>query len=173
MSLGDPKALREVMSRFPTGVSVITIGFNGELHGMTANSVTSVSLNPPLIAVAIDNRAYTESLVRQSGHFSVNLLARDQIALSRAFSRAGTRGNELFRSVAYALGPRGDPLILGTIGQIGCRVYAGCPAGDHTLWIGAVEEAHWGDAKDPLVFYHSQYYDIFPWNGAEIYFQPF
>lgn len=167
------QAMRNVMSRFPTGVTVITVEDLGRWQGMTANSVNSVSLEPPLVSVAIDARAYTLELIQRAGHFAINLLASDQAELSRRFARPGARGESLFQGITVHRAATGDPILAGVTGHVTCVLYASYPAGDHSLILGEVIEARWGEAKEPLVFYHSQYHQIAPLNQMAIQFHPF
>jgi len=147
------------MGMFASGVTIVTVGLpEGEPHGMTANAVMSVSLEPPLIAVAIDNRAYTNTLVEQEGHFAVNILTDDQTELANRFAARDKRGSALFEGVAYERSELGDPLLEGAIGQFACEVASGHVEGDHTVWIGrALAFTHSSANGNPLVFYRGYF----------------
>ena len=98
------------MGMFASGVTIVTVGTaNGDPHGMTANAVMSVSLDPPLVAVAIDNRAYTNGLIRQEGHFAVNILSDDQNELANRFATRDMRGEALFAEVSHCAQRAGRP----------------------------------------------------------------
>lgn len=143
------------MGMFASGVTIVTVGLpEGSPHGMTANAVMSVSLDPPLIAVAIDNRARTNELVGRERHFAINILSDDQTELATRFATRKTPGDELFADVPHALSQLGDPLIAGAIGQFACEVVGEHVEGDHTVWIGrALAFTHSSANGNPLVFY--------------------
>src|SRR5437879_3994210 len=82
----DPTEFRRVMGMFATGVTVVTVEVGGEAHGMTANAVMSVSLDPPLVCVSVNRRARMDGFLQRAGGFAVNILAQDQQALSQYFS---------------------------------------------------------------------------------------
>src|SRR5215475_13954819 len=127
------------MGMFASGVTIVTVGLpDGEPHGMTANAVMSVSLEPPLIAVAIDNRAYTNGLVHQARHFAVNILTDDQTELANRFATRDMRGTDLFKDVEYTVSEHGDPLLEGALGRFACEAAGEHVEGDHTVWIGSV-----------------------------------
>jgi flavin reductase (DIM6/NTAB) family NADH-FMN oxidoreductase RutF len=142
-----------------SGVTVVTVGLGeGEPHGMTANAVMSVSLEPPLIAVAIDNRAHTNGLIARERHFAVNILTDDQTELANRFATRDMRGPALFEGVAYTRSELGDPLLEGAIGQFACEVASEHVEGDHTLYIGrALAFSHSSAHGNPLVFYRGYF----------------
>jgi flavin reductase (DIM6/NTAB) family NADH-FMN oxidoreductase RutF len=144
---------------FASGVTIVTVGLpEGEPHGMTANAVMSVSLEPPLIAVAIDNRAHTNTLVAEQGHFAVNILTDDQTELANRFATRAMRGPQLFDGVAHTRSELGDPLLEGAIGQFACEVASVHVEGDHTIWIGRVLSfTHSSAHGNPLVFYRGYF----------------
>jgi flavin reductase (DIM6/NTAB) family NADH-FMN oxidoreductase RutF len=143
------------MGMFASGVTVVTVGLeDGGAHGMTANAVMSVSLDPPLIAVAIAKTAHTNELIGRVRHFAINILTDDQIELAKRFATRLARGEELFAGVAHSPSVLGDPLLDGAIGQFACEVVGEHVEGDHTLWIGrAVAFNHSSANGNPLVFY--------------------
>ena len=149
--------LRQALSQFATGVTVITsFRKSGELHGLTANAFTSVSLEPPLLLICVDKKADSYPCFDEVGVFTVNILATDQEALSRRFAVSG--GNK-FEGVAYHLGGNGAPILEGTLGHIECRVTARHEGGDHTIYVGAVQEAETREHK-PLLFFRGGYREI-------------
>jgi flavin reductase (DIM6/NTAB) family NADH-FMN oxidoreductase RutF len=111
----DKNELRRVMGHFATGVTVITtISKEGELHGLTANAFTSVSLDPPLLLISVDKKAESYPHFEGSRVFTVNILAEDQEALSRKFAVSGGAAKK-FEGVAYHLGANGVPIIEGAL----------------------------------------------------------
>jgi flavin reductase (DIM6/NTAB) family NADH-FMN oxidoreductase RutF len=147
------------MGMFASGVTVVTVGKEGgEPHGMTANAVMSVSLEPPLVAVAVDNRAYTNALIHEVRHFAVNILTDDQTELANRFATRDMRGAELFGGVEHVLSELGDPLLEGALGRFSCEVASEHVEGDHTLWVGRVHAfTHSSAHGNPLVFHRGYF----------------
>jgi flavin reductase (DIM6/NTAB) family NADH-FMN oxidoreductase RutF len=143
-----------VMSNLPTGVTVVTVGTAEGPVGMTANAVTSLSLEPPLMLVCFDNTARTLPAVREAGRFGINVLAVGQDNLARLFaSKAPER--EKFAGVAHTVHD-GIPVIEGVLAWVGCRLERLIPGGDHTIGIGAVESAEAGQGE-PLLWLRGSY----------------
>lgn len=150
----DKNELRRVMGHFATGVTVITtISKDGRPFGLTANAFSSVSLVPPLLLVCVDKKAESYPYFEESKVFTVNILAEDQEALSRRFA---VSGGDKFQGVAYHSGANGAPIIDGTLAYAECKLYGSCDAGDHTVYLGEIEQAATIDHK-PLVFYRGGY----------------
>ena len=150
----NSRQLRNILGTFTTGVTVITTrDKEGKRHGVTANSFSSVSLEPPLVlwSQALTSKslpAYTEA-----DHFAVNILADDQIGLSNHFAKAA---EDKFASIPYTEGLGGVPVLEGTVAHFECRKVAAYPAGDHVIYIGQVERvSHSG--RRPLAFAHGRY----------------
>jgi 3-hydroxy-9,10-secoandrosta-1,3,5(10)-triene-9,17-dione monooxygenase reductase component len=152
-----PQRFRQVIGRFPTGVTVVTATSPDGPVGMTANAVTSLSLQPLLLLVCFDNDSRTLPLVRESGRFGVNVLARGQEELARRF--AGKLPEiEKFAGVPHTLDD-GVPVIEGAHAWMGCDLLELLPGGDHTIGIGAVVAAELG-VGEPLVWYDGRYGSI-------------
>jgi flavin reductase (DIM6/NTAB) family NADH-FMN oxidoreductase RutF len=150
----EKNELRRVMGHFATGVTIITtVSKSGQLFGLTANSVTSVSLEPPLLLISVDKKADSYPCFEESKVFTVNILSDSQEALSRKFAVSG--GNK-FEGVAYHMGANGVPIILGAVSYIECRVYATYDGGDHTLYLGEIQQGETHEGK-PLLFYRGGY----------------
>ena len=153
----DAPAYRNVVGRFPTGVTVVSAR---SAHGprlMTANSFTSVSLQPPLVLVCVELSARFHQAVIAAGEWGVSVLAADQEHLSRLFARRG--GHPEVRSVPHRLGAlTGAPLLDGAVAQLECRTVAQHPGGDHTILVGSVlDYAVSREGIGPLVFYQGRY----------------
>jgi flavin reductase (DIM6/NTAB) family NADH-FMN oxidoreductase RutF len=150
----DKNQLRQVMGHFATGVTIITT-FNkdGQMHGLTANAFTSVSLEPPLLLISVDKKAESYPAFEESKVFTINILADEQEALSRKFAVSG--GNK-FEGVAYRRGANGAAILDGTLAYIECTLYAAYEGGDHSLYLGEIQEAEVREGK-PLVFYRGGY----------------
>ena len=155
----DPRAFRTIMGTFATGVTVITMPTrDGGAWGMTANSFTSLSLDPTLVVVCVDKSTRTHEFLLDTNAWAVNILAADQEAVSRNF--ALKEGNEERRMVgtAWRPGRTGAPIIEGVLSYIDCRTYAKFDGGDHTIFLGEVVEAAVNEDKsEPLLFYRGRY----------------
>ncbi|HEX3409156.1 MAG TPA: flavin reductase family protein [Candidatus Binataceae bacterium] len=150
----EKNQLRQVMGHFATGVTIITtLTKSGELHGLTANAFTSVSLEPPLLLISVDKKAESYPAFEESKVFTVNILAADQEALSRKFAVSG--GNK-FEGVAYRIGANGAAILDGALTYIECTLFAAHEGGDHTLYLGEIQQAETREGK-PLLFFRGGY----------------
>ena len=148
---------RKTWGCFPTGVTIITFyEEDGTVHGLTANSVCSVSLEPMLVMVCVDHKARSFPILRKSERFVMNFLARGQQESSTYFARSDTDGEPPF---AFTKSEHGYPVLEGNIAYMDCKVYKTVEAGDHTLFIGEVEEMELTDG-DALVFSHGKYTSV-------------
>lgn len=150
----DQRQLRNVLGTFVTGVTVVTTRDpNGKAFGVTANSFSSVSLDPPLVlwSQALTSSSYPA--FRDSEHFTINILADDQIAISNHFAKSQ---DDKFSSVAHAQGLGGTPILEGAAAHLECTKVAAYPGGDHVVYIGRVERiGH--SCKRPLAFAGGKY----------------
>jgi len=150
----EKNELRQVMGHFATGVTIITtLNKDGQLHGLTANAFTSVSLEPALLLISVDKKAESWPAFEESRVFTVNILGEGQEALSRKFAVSG--GNK-FEGVAYRIGANGAPILEGVLSYIECTLYAAYEGGDHSLYLGAIQQAEIREGK-PLLFFRGGY----------------
>ncbi len=148
------------MGRFPTGISVVTaIDDDGRPAGITVSAMTSVSLEPPLVMVALAHKRFITPLVAARGRYAVNILRHDQQALSDCFAHApGRPGREDFCGASWQPGPTGLPLLDGTLGALECSVVQAFSVGDHELFIGQVDSLSVASGDgDPLLYFRRQY----------------
>ena len=151
----DPTQFRHVMGHFATGVTVITTEHDGERHGMTANSVTSVSLDPVMILACLARGARTGLAIQKAGRFAVNILGEDQEEISRRFACPGM---DHFEGLAVEMGPGGLPLLPGCLAYLTCVVCDLVEAGDHDIVLGQVEHCEvTRNGANPLVFFQGGY----------------
>ncbi len=159
----NPVMFRRVTGAFTTGVTVVTVEREpGLVHGMTANSFTSVSLDPLLVLICVDHEARLLSFLKSQRRFGVSILREGQQALSEYFAKTEQTPEEDARlGVRYTWTSSGIPLLGDTLAQLACNVVAEHPAGDHTIFIGEVEsmESHDGE---PLLFHRGQYRRLAP-----------
>jgi flavin reductase (DIM6/NTAB) family NADH-FMN oxidoreductase RutF len=143
-------ALLGVLRRHPTGVSVVTVDAQGQRVGLTVATLVSLSLEPPLVGVAVARQAALHELLREARAFAVSLLAADQDWLAEHFAR-GVPPIGMWKGVAATNGTLGAPLLDGALGWLECRVAEEIAAGTHTLFVGEVVSATEGDEGVPLL----------------------
>jgi flavin reductase (DIM6/NTAB) family NADH-FMN oxidoreductase RutF len=146
---------RQLLGRFATGVTVLTTrDAAGRPVGMTASSLASVSLAPPLVSVCVDVSAEMHRVLSSSGDFVINVLAAGQQELSRRFAAQPAEGR--FQGVAWHETAGGQIVLDGTLARIECERYADFPLGDHTLFVGRVTGGAVLDGE-PLLYYRGRY----------------
>lgn len=148
--------LRNTMGAFTTGVAIVTTEHDGELHGMTVNSLTSVSLEPPLVLVCLMNDARCAAAVTGRGTFVINVLRKRQDAIADRFAR---RGERRFVGLDVERDALGMPYIPKAVARLGCTVEEVHPGGDHVIVVGRVTYCESAPGT-PLVFYRGNYHEI-------------
>ncbi|HEX7949912.1 MAG TPA: flavin reductase family protein [Candidatus Limnocylindrales bacterium] len=158
----DSVVFRRVMGHFVTGVTVVSALDGPRPFGITVNALSSVSLDPPLVMIALDRRRFLTPIVRTAGRYAVNILSEDQRALSDCFAGAPVQpGRDAFCGAAWHPGASGLPLIDGAIATLECTVVQTFSAGDHDLFIGRVDTlANDQDHPMPLLYYRRRYLRI-------------
>lgn len=142
------------MGQFATGVTIVTTRDNaGNAYGLTLNSFTSLSLDPPRVLICVDRRAETFAHFYDSKCFTVNILPAGGAALSMRFAKSG---GDKFAGVAHTFGHLGTPVIEGAIATLECRIVETHDAGDHVIHIGEVVHAAAGGGC-PLIFFQGRY----------------
>ena len=149
----DPAAaFRRTLGMFATGVTVITTQDADQVHGMTANAFMSVSLRPPLILISVDRRAKMHALLNEGRRYGISVLADEQRALSDRFAgRTGEGSEEVEFDVVHE-----TPLVRGALAHLVARVVRSYWGGDHSLFVGQVEYARYGEGQ-PLLFHGGKY----------------
>jgi len=152
-------AFREAMGAFPTGVTVVTVACDdGSMHGTTVNSFSSVSLDPLLVLVCLDQASSGLGLIQRAGAFAVNVLSAEQRDLSRWFaSRHRPAGPEMFDGVPFERGLTGCPVLAGAAASFDCRLRHAHRAGDHLIVLGEVVALVHRPHLQPLVFHAGTY----------------
>jgi len=153
-----PDDFRRTLGHFATGVTVVTVATpEGGVHGMTANAFSAVSLTPPLVLVCVGLNARTHNLLPQRARFGVAVLREDQEAVARYFATTEQKQDAAERlGVRFTITPQGAPLLEGALAQMECSLAASHLAGDHTIFIGQVEQANFSEGR-PLLFYRGQF----------------
>lgn len=154
----DPRTMRRAMGRFATGVAVLTTVHRGAPHGMTINSLTSVSLDPPLLLACLTTGARSTEAVTAAGRFALSILSARQEHLARRFAQAG---EDHFASLDLTYGDHAVPVIPGAITHLECTVDRHLTAGDHEVVFGAVTTVCQREGE-PIGFSGGRFTDIVP-----------
>ncbi|HOH20253.1 MAG TPA: flavin reductase family protein [Anaerolineaceae bacterium] len=149
--------LRQAMRQWTTGVTIVTSRAEGIQNGMTVNSFTSISLDPPLVAVTLANHTRTHALVARSGVFAVTILSQLQAELADRFAGRIPEDGDRFHGLATFLLSSGAPLLADGLAWLDCRVVATHPLAESTLFLGEVDASRVIPDGEPLV-YHSRIY---------------
>ena len=157
----EPDKFREALARFATGVTVITVDYQGEVHGMTANAFASVSLDPMLVLVCVDHKAQTHAELHAKKRFGVNILSATQRAISEYYARPD-RTHQRAEEEAGARFDRtqhGTPALQGALAYLECHLHTSQDAGDHTIFIAEVEDMVVREGE-PLIYFRGEYRKI-------------
>jgi flavin reductase (DIM6/NTAB) family NADH-FMN oxidoreductase RutF len=169
---------RKAMGCFATGVTIITLDLDGEVHGMTANAVASVSLDPLLVLVCVGHVAQTHGHIHAKKRFGINILAESQRSISEYYARPvqvqvhAEQGREQVRAEAEAGAlfdrtAHGTPVLHGALAYLECKLQSSREAGDHTIFIAEVEGVVVRPG-DPLLFFRGKYRKIGQELGNEV-----
>ncbi|MBV9527872.1 flavin reductase family protein [Sphingomonas sp.] len=151
----DPRTLRDALGCFATGVTVVTaLDEKGGPAGLTVNSFTSVSLEPPLLLVCIHKQAATAEALVGAGNFAINVLQTGQQPASITFS---TRGEDRFGCTPWSRGESGAPILGDSLCVFECERFAVYDGGDHHILVGQVVKASFDAGLDPLLFFRGKY----------------
>src|SRR5271165_1803331 len=154
----NPSEFRKAMGCFATGVTIITVDLDGEVHGMTANAFASVSLDPLLVLVCVDHSTRTHAHLHAKKRFGINVLCEDQRAISEYYART-ERSHENAEAEAgerFDRTKHGTPMLHGSLAYLECRLHSAQDAGDHTIFIAEVEEVL-VRGGNPLLYYRGDY----------------
>jgi flavin reductase (DIM6/NTAB) family NADH-FMN oxidoreductase RutF len=157
----SPAEFRKAMGCFATGVTIITLDLEGEVHGMTANAFASVSLDPPLLLVCVDHSARTHAHMHAKKRFGINILAENQRKISEYYAlpvhthdHAEEEAGARFDRTA-----KGTPILHGALAYLECKLQTAQDAGDHTIFIAEVEDVVVREGE-PLLFFRGRYRKI-------------
>lgn len=162
----DANTMRHAMGHYATGVAVITTEADGQPHGMTMNSLTSVSLDPPLLLICFNHGARSAEAVVESGTFVVNILSRRQHEVAMRFAK---RGEEHFAGLNLEYGEHAVPVVPRALAHLECNVQQVLEAGDHTVVFGEVTKTCTNEGK-PLAFYSGRFGDVITDDDVEHWF---
>lgn len=155
----DADAFKRALGCWATGVAVVTIRSGERLHGMTVTAFSSVSLTPPLVLVCASSKSLSNALIAETSLFAVNILSAGQEHISDRFAGRGDPSRPRFEGIEYELGPLGCPLLRDAVATLECRVVNAVTAGDHVVYIAAVEDTSVTE-RDPLLHHRNGYRQI-------------
>jgi flavin reductase len=149
----DSKKQRQIMGQFATGVTVVTTDGKAGPHGLTANAIASLSLDPPLVLVAVEKKAHSLDYLTKNGCFAINILRVDQEEISRRFATPGPKD---FAGLNITTAGTTAPILSDCVAFVDCRVVEILPGGDHEIFVGEIVagEYHGGE---PLLYYAGGY----------------
>lgn len=154
----EPLLYRKVMGNFATGVTVMTTVTPDGVFGMTANAITSVSLDPVMLLACVGKDSLMHDYLQRSRVFALNILASAHQELSSLFALPDDSHERRMAAVPHRLAPTGSPVLEDAIAYFDCRVVAQHPGGDHTIFIAEVDEAAvLSPDADPLMFFRGRY----------------
>ncbi len=154
--MSDGAMFRRAWGSFATGVSLITtLEKDGSTHGMTANGIASVSLEPMLVMVCVGHNANTFPIIEETGRYGINILSESQRDIGEFYASSANQGNEKFES-DFTASKTGIPFVNNALASMDCKVVSAHREGDHTIFIGSVEEIQVNEGK-PLLFFASKW----------------
>ena len=156
----DAAEYRTIIGHFATGVTVITAAGDGKLHGMTAQSMTSLSLDPVMLLVCIDKTSHAHGVISAGGAFAVNILGEHQEEVSRVFAKKAEPEVGTLRGQPFRLGRTGAPILDDCLAYLDCQVREVLEGGDHSIFIGEVVDEAVVKQVKPLLFFRSGYHSI-------------
>jgi flavin reductase (DIM6/NTAB) family NADH-FMN oxidoreductase RutF len=159
----DQEDFRRAMGSFATGVTVVTVDYEGEIQGMTANAFASVSLDPLLVLICVDHKARTHAHLHARKRFGINVLSEEQIKVSEHYAqedRDPARA-EQEAGAKFDCTQHGTPVLHGALAYLECVLKTAQDAGDHTIFIAEVQDVVVRGGK-PLIYFHSSYRALGP-----------
>jgi flavin reductase (DIM6/NTAB) family NADH-FMN oxidoreductase RutF len=157
----NPAEFRKAMGCFATGVTIVTVDLDGEVHGMTANAFCSVSLDPLLVLVCVDHKTRTHAHLHAKKRFGINVLGEAQQAISEYYARPDRSHEQAEVEVGarFDRTAHGTPMLHGSVAYLDCRLHTVQEAGDHSIFIAAVEDVVVRDGE-PLLFFRGKYRNL-------------
>jgi flavin reductase (DIM6/NTAB) family NADH-FMN oxidoreductase RutF len=151
-----PEEFRDALSRWASGVTIVTSRAGERIHGMTVSAFSSVSLEPPLVLVCAEKTSETHGVIAEAGFFAVNVLSAGQSALSNRFASKKDE-HRRFEGLETRTAVTGAPLLPGSVVSLDCRLVDAHDAGDHVIYVGQVEAVAGSSDAEPLLYYRGAY----------------
>lgn len=158
----EPTEFRRVLGHFATGVTVVTSDQDGKPFGATISAVSSLSAEPPMVLVCLNQRLATHNAIQRSGRFTINILGEEHSELARTFA---TPNVDKFASTAWEITPHG-PRLSDAIAHLSCRVVETLEGGTHRIFIGSVREAETAAGRAPLSYFRGEFGRFVPHTQA-------
>lgn len=155
MSLTDD--FKNALAAWASGVSVVTTNNGGELYGLTVSSFSSVSLDPPLVLVCLNNSNRLPEMIKESGTFAVSILDRGQEEASNNFASRGREPTEDIEAIGCRWTETKAPVVKGAMGWVSCQLHDSMEQGSHTIFVGEVVEASADPEGKPLLYFRRAY----------------
>lgn len=156
----DPEALRSAMRAWSAGVTIVTSVYEGETHGMTVNSFTSISLTPPLLIISLQQHTRTHEMVMKSRMFGLTILSSEQTNISDLFAGRMPEVKDRIAAVKTETLVTGSPLIVGGLAWLDCRVLQTYDAGQTSLFIAEAVAARGTGSGEPLLYHNREYWKL-------------
>lgn len=156
----DPEALRVAMRAWSAGVTVVTAVHENQKHGMTVNSFTSISLDPALITISLQQNTRTHEMIVKTKSFGLTILSAEQVNLSKIFAGRIKDIEDKFANIKTETLVTGSPLIVGGLSWLDCRVKETFDAGMNTLFVAEVIAARGTGSGDPLIYHNREYWKL-------------
>lgn len=150
----DPARFRQAMAQFASGVTVVTTVKEGVPSGLTASSFASLSIEPPLLLVCLQKTLGAHRIIEETGIFAVNVLASRQLDIGRRFAGLQPETSDRFTGTEWMTAVTGSPVLPGCLAWADCRVWNIYDGGDHSIFVGAVEEVSASDDGEPLLYHN-------------------
>ena len=151
----DNDLFKELMRRFAAGVTLVTFNENNKFGGLTVSSFCSLSMNPPLVLICIDRKIVSHESLKNSDTFGINICNSEQGKLAWDFANSKVDKNELIKSLPHTLTDLGTPLLKDSLASMECKITERHDGGDHTIFIGQVENGNFDENSKPLLYYGS------------------
>jgi flavin reductase (DIM6/NTAB) family NADH-FMN oxidoreductase RutF len=158
----EPAQMKEVLSRFASGVTVVTTVHEGAPYGLTVSAFSSVSLAPPRVLVCLGNDTDSMPLVARSGRFAVHVLGQEHAGLGLRFAKLATDAGDPFVGLPFRSERTGAPILAQCLSWLDCLVESAAVVGDHTVFVGAVEAAGLGVEGEPVLYYRRAWRVLHP-----------
>ncbi len=160
MSSVDPETFKNALASWASGVTVLTTEHEGKVYGITASSFSTLSMDPLLVLVCIQNGNHLEQMVPASGKFAVSVLATDQETISNHFAISGRDPGADLDGFETFTDQTGCPILTGSIAHLDCELESILPGGDHVIAVGRVAGAASDDGKEPLLYFRRGYHGL-------------
>jgi flavin reductase (DIM6/NTAB) family NADH-FMN oxidoreductase RutF len=156
----DPLEFRSIIGHFATGVTVITTAAGDRLQGMTANAVSSLSLDPVMVLICVAKSTHTHRVLSEGGVFTVNILGAHQGEVSRIFAKKAEPQVGSLRGQRFRIGETGAPILEDCLAFLECRVVSVFDGGDHSIFLGRVVSEGVVEEMPPLLFYRGEHHKL-------------